>query len=144
MSSSLNPGPQSLMEKMLSAEEIPSFKFIPTASYYYDQLYMQKYGLGTSYYDDWDFRYNDCPIPKGTITYRCHRCGKTYGHDDVLPVKLIKGGTAFFCENCLVNHVDWCRECGEAFEVDPKNPNEELCSSCRKSGKNNGKRVKSK
>ena len=30
------------------------------------------------------------------------------------------------------------------FEVDPKNPNEELCSSCRKSGKNNGKRVKSK
>ena len=132
------------VKKMLSAEEIPSFKFIPTASYYYDQLYMQKYGLGTSYYDDWDFRYNDRPIPKGTITYKCHRCGKTYGHDDVLPVKLIKGGTAFFCENCLVNHVDWCRQCGEAFEVDPKNPNEELCSSCRKSGKNNGKRVKSK
>ena len=133
------------VEKMLSEKDIPSFKYIPSSNYFYEEYYRNKYGLGTSsFYNDCDFNYGDSPIPKGNITYKCYKCGKVYTHDEVLPVKLIKGGSGFFCERCLATHVDWCKVCGEAFEIDEKYNKDELCPTCRKNGNLNGKRNKSK
>ena len=129
------------VKRMLTVDEIPSFKFIPSPEAYYGMWY-RHYNHANSgypgYYDSW-IEEDDYLIPKGRVEYKCHICGKTYDGDQVLPVKLIKGGVGFFCENCLANHIDWCKWCGEAFEIDPKHPDEEMCPDCRKKGKSKGK-----
>ena len=109
------------VEMMLSDPKYPSFKYIPSKDswYCYD------------WPNDDDFRYNDYPMPKNTISYKCCSCGKLCSEDDVLPVKLIRGGRGFMCEKCLMTKAEWCRECGEAFEVDPKHPSYVLCPDCR-------------
>ena len=124
------------VEKMLDDKNWPAFKFIPSKDYYPFYGHMGYYDYPT---ED-DFRFNDAPLPKGTINYKCHSCGRSYSEDSVLPVKLIYGGRGFMCENCLMSKAEWCRECGEAFEIDPKHPGYVLCPDC--SGGRHGRKSK--
>lgn len=124
------------VEKMLDDKNWPAFKFIPSKDYYPFYGHMGYYDYPT---ED-DFRFNDAPLPKGTISYKCHSCGRSYSEDSVLPVKLIYGGRGFMCENCLMSKAEWCRECGEAFEIDPKHPGYVLCPDC--SGGRHGRKSK--
>lgn len=106
------------VKKMLSEKDIPQFQYIPAFSPYYDWGYDYNY----SYYN-----------PK-TIKYRCHYCKEKWDEEDVLPIKLVKGGIAYICSNCLLsrNDIEWCQSCGELFEIDPKHPQSAFCKSCRK------------
>jgi len=119
------------VKKMLSAENIPNFKFIPIAAAY---SYYNWYGKN-SYLDDYDY-YNTPfdfqSLPKNTVRYKCHCCGKAFSEDEVLDVQLIRGGKGYFCCDCLVDHVDWCAKCGQAFEIDPKDPHSKFCKTCKK------------
>lgn len=132
------------VKKMLTAKDIPAFEYIEAPHYF---KYPSSYNY--SYVDDWyddlshyqSMSYN---IPKSKVTYKCRCCGKSYPEDDVLPVKLIKGGKGYYCSDCLMSdRVDWCRTCGEAYEIDAKNPDLYYCSQCRKKVKN-GKSGKNK
>ena len=118
------------VKKMLSEENIPQFVYIPAFNPYYDWDYNYGYGYYT-------------PKPKfitpqgGVVTnvkYRCHYCKSKNDEKDVLPIKLVKGGIAYICSNCLTTKpdVEWCQRCGELFEVDPKHPQSAFCKSCRK------------
>lgn len=106
------------VKKMLSEKDIPQFQYIPAFSPYYDWGYDYNY----SYYN-----------PK-TIKYRCHYCKQKWDEEDVLPIKLVRGGIAYICSNCLLsrNDIEWCQGCGELFEIDPKHPQSAFCKSCRK------------
>lgn len=57
----------------------------------------------------------------------CDFCGKAFLEDDSFPVETLDGKTAKCCANCLSN-VNWCRECGTAFESD--STERELCDKC--------------
>lgn len=102
--------------------------------------------LWTQYSPGWD---DEWDYPVSNMRYICHNCGKLVDRVDAFPVKLIKGGTGYYCSNCLCDpSVSWCDYCGKAFETNPENP-DYLCPDCRKSltkkGKfNGGKRNSSK
>jgi len=107
------------IKKMLSQSNIPYFKYIPAYDYY-------------SWYDYYSPTEKGFYPPKDTIRYKCHKCGKSFKEDDVLDVKLIKGGRGYFCVDCLLGNTDWCHYCGDVFEIDPEHPHDVLCSTCKK------------
>ena len=40
--------------------------------------------------------------------------------------------TAFFCPDCLVDHVGWCKECQSAYQkYSPEAPSEGICPICQ-------------
>lgn len=146
------------VKKMLSEKDIPSFTYIPAKGSYYHWGHHSYYYPGYGYEDYLDYYYDDevAPVannyaeyknfdeyyadkkdylyPKGSVLYRCAKCKKSFKDDEVLDVKLIKGGKGFMCIDCIGSNIDWCRDCGDAFEVNPKNP-QELCPDCRKKKK---------
>lgn len=122
------------VKKMLSEKDIPSFIYIPAPLYYYNWHH---------YYDDYDDDFADYhfyTVNKlldkkefNNTSYQCDHCKKMFPEDKVLPVKLIRGKTGYYCEDCLTpENVDWCILCGDAFEIDPKAPNSIVCPKCRK------------
>lgn len=123
------------VQNMLTQENIPHFEYIEAPN-----------SLWTQYSPGWD---DEWDYPVSNMRYICHNCGKLVDRVDAFPVKLIKGGTGYYCSNCLCNpSVSWCDYCGKAFETNPDNP-DYLCPDCRKSltkkGKfNGGKRNSSK
>lgn len=108
------------VKKILTSENIPTFKYIPAVSAYYDWYPMHD-----------AFKKDDLPLSKKT-SYRCRCCGQLFPEADVLPAKLIKGGIGYFCSTCLPYNVEFCRECGEAFEIDELSPHSLYCKQCSK------------
>ena len=119
------------VKKMLSVENIPEFKYIPAPGAYYNWHYPASYyNYGYDYEDDYPID----PFPSAdSIKYKCHNCGNDYDRDEVLDVKLIRGGKGYYCIDCLnSNNVEWCKSCGECFEIDPKHPYSQFCKDCAK------------
>lgn len=119
------------VKKMLSETDIPKFEYVSTFSPFHD------WGYGYYPYDD------DLPIsvtptypPKESIRYKCSSCGKMCKYDEVLEVKLIRGGKGYFCEKCMEKKLDWCWSCGEAYEINTKDLTGGFCPDCRKKLKN--------
>lgn len=120
------------VKKMLSEKNIPEFKFVPSVGYYrwnyypgyWEDDYEEYYGLTPTY-----------PKSVTGVRYKCSGCGTICTEDDVLPVKLIKGGKGFFCSQCLERKVDWCTMCGEPYEINKSN----ICPDCEKKFKKNKK-----
>lgn len=112
------------VKKMLSEKNIPFFKFNSIKNFSYWDYY-------SDYYDNY-MPLNSSFHPNDNIKYICHGCGAKCNEDEVLEVKLVRGGKGFFCINCLEQKVDWCWNCGDAFEIDKKDPKCGFCSDCRK------------
>ena len=110
------------VKKMLSVENPPAFQYMENPHYFYGFDYGYEYG---------DFDYGKF-LTKDSVKYRCHKCKMGFPGDEVIEVKLIKGGKAFFCVDCLMDGVDWCKSCGEAYEINPDKPYERLCRDCQK------------
>lgn len=63
----------------------------------------------------------------------CAKCGTVINEWESIPVITEDGGKKFYCGECLpTGNVDFCIECGEAFE---NNNDELLCPICRRKGK---------
>ena len=64
--------------------------------------------------------------------YLCDCCHKTYGEDDILPVRKQGGGSgySYYCIDCLSDKINWCDECGQPFEY--RNENDKICDNCLK------------
>ena len=123
------------VKKMLSVEDIPEFKYIPIAGSHYNWGPAAYYDYMCGYEDEDDYPIDPFP-PMDSVKYICHNCRNEFSRDEVLDVKLIKGGRGFYCIDCLTaNNVEWCAECGECFEVDPKRPYSQLCKDCLKKEK---------
>ena len=105
------------VKKMLTANNNTKFEYIPAS-----------YDYGWGYYRE--------RVPKHTKgdAHHCYNCGHWYMQEEMFPVKLLEGGTANFCPDCLVDHVGWCHSCNEPFELEDHNTGfpTSLCPDCRK------------
>lgn len=104
------------VKKMLKAENIPSFKYIPSPYAGYGSWF----GCSSA----------------TNFQVKCAGCGKITVDFNAQPTKKLGGGTVFYCFDCLPNTdlIDWCINCGEAYEVDPK-VDTLYCEDCRKAVK---------
>ena len=118
------------VERILSVKNPPSFKFIPFSDGYFNTV--AKTYLN-DYWENEDVLYPFSPWDEPM--YKCQKCGKAFPEDRVLPIKLIKGGIGFYCEDCLYEHshnIEWCRNCGEPFELNDRASSSLLCPECEK------------
>lgn len=124
---------QKVKNMLNDVNNIDQFKYIYSSKAYYSQLYnnfyhssYNVYGFPTEY-DDYDY---------DNITYasvQCNTCGKSFSEYEVIPVQCENGMLKFYCPDCLtMDKVDWCPECGEAYEkLTPEAP-PMLCYECKK------------
>jgi hypothetical protein len=59
----------------------------------------------------------------------CARCKDRFNDQDVIPVIGVDGRTKFYCLDCLCGQVQWCCNCGEAYESACQDEN--LCDDCK-------------
>ena len=101
------------VELMLQEEEIPSFEYIEDTRYVnYWKALKNPYA--------WDYPDDD--------EICCSRCYKIFSEYEMIPVKF-HHGIKYYCPDCCVDKVDWCNNCGEAFEAEK---GEKFCPECRK------------
>lgn len=106
------------VKKMLTAEDIPSFEYIAGPIYWsYSKNPLNTY---------WNNMESSGPIVD------CVKCGKKYYEEDMFPIILFNGDIDWVCSDCAFDEkkVDWCVICGNAFEIDPKDPDLKLCPHC--------------
>lgn len=122
------------VKKMLQEDDIPFFKYIPSP-YAWNWKNWGK--------DGWDEKYGSKAFGYGCYSYPyddeivCSKCKKTFLEEEVFPVKLLNGKTGYYCPDCLVDNVSWCKYCQEPFELAPgESANEvEICHDCIKGPK---------
>lgn len=90
---------------MLQAKDIPSFEYVASP---------RSFGR-------W-FRKID--------NTHCHKCKKEFRTDELIPTKTSDFNIHYYCPDCIVDTVDWCMCCGEAFEVSTKNAKIKMCEDC--------------
>lgn len=120
------------VKKMLKAENIPSFIYIPYV-YPYDGRYWD-WGMGTNGKVAGN-------ISKSYANYRiipCDNCGEKEFEEDMFPVLGLDGHEKLFCSECIsTNDIEWCSKCYQAVERDPKvKPmgRKYLCPRCKDDG----------
>ena len=109
----------SKVKKMLNAAaEAPVFKYIPMAN--------------TPYGKDWyTWNKNTYSWSDSNEVMKCHNCKKYFMEEELFPAVMLDKTTKFFCPDCLVDNVAWCKECGSAFEkYSPEAPNTGICPIC--------------
>lgn len=100
------------VKKMLSEENIPTFKYIPA---------VYNYGYNWS-------RYN-----KNFFTIKCAGCGKMYYEEELTPVQMLDGTKKMFCSDCVLdenNNFEFCECCYECFEFADKDNIPAFCEEC--------------
>lgn len=120
-------------------DEVPFFEYIqdPYEKYYFNLL--KKYSVGNNSWeidldendDDWVYAQKLSGYYPSSTKHRCQcvKCHKIYEEDDVFPVKAKDyEGIKYYCLDCVGTGVNWCKKCGEAFEVE--NETDELCPDC--------------
>ena len=131
------------VKKMLQEDDIPFFKYIPSP---------YAWNWKTWGKDGWDEKYDHKGFGYGCYTYPyddeviCSKCGKTFLEEEVFPVKMLNGKTGWYCPDCLVDNVSWCKYCQEPFEVAPGTDVSlvDVCDDCAKGPKPKSDKKKSK
>lgn len=90
---------------MLSEKEIPDFE--------YDEL-----GIAASSW--WKTAFKD-------YEQHCSKCQKVFSEHELFPVKGADGSKKYYCPDCIVDNVDWCEICQEAYEVVDQS---KMCKEC--------------
>lgn len=62
----------------------------------------------------------------------CGKCKKLFSEYELFPVKGVDGRTKYYCPDCIaiLGSVEWCEQCGEAFEVEDPAQNKKICKEC--------------
>lgn len=60
----------------------------------------------------------------------CVKCQKKFGTDEMIPVKTPDFKFRYYCPDCIVDNVDWCVCCGEAYEIPSDGAKMNLCEDC--------------
>ena len=84
-----------------------------------------------------DFVYDEM-VAAGSAWWRqsifgqhCSKCKKLHSEYELFPVMGIDGKVKYYCPDCIVGNVEWCEECGEAFEIAAPTTTK-LCKECEK------------
>lgn len=102
------------VKKMLTVENIPAFKYIPSpyAGWYYGKYYSAGKGKAngglaggiTRPTYNWDFS-----------DYVCSGCKKDMAEYEVIPAVNAYGQEVYFCPDCCLDYVEWCDACSEGY-----------------------------
>lgn len=66
---------------------------------------------------------------------KCYRCGNWFLEWELIPVHALDEKSMHcYCPDCIGDKVNWCVQCGEAFEVESKNNLDNICRNCKKKG----------
>lgn len=60
----------------------------------------------------------------------CVKCNKEFATEDMIPVKTPDFKIRYYCPDCIVDNVDWCVCCGEAYEIPSDGEKMSLCEDC--------------
>jgi hypothetical protein len=98
--------------KMLQepVKKIPTFEYIPKFKYHHH----------------W---YRRLGVEKTDDTH-CTKCGKNFTPDEMIPVKTPDFKFRYYCPDCIVDNVNWCVCCGEAYEIPSDGAKMNLCEDC--------------
>ena len=66
---------------------------------------------------------------KDTVN-ECVKCHKKCDFDELIPVKTPDFKTRYYCSDCIVDNVEWCVCCGEAYETPSDGQKMSLCEDC--------------
>ena len=114
------------MLKECTSADVPKFEFVMDP---YDRYF---YSIGRHYlypYDDEDEMEFARYYPNYNHTCQCARCGHVYQDIDVFPVKAKDfDGIRYYCLDCVDTGINWCKKCGEPFEVEKET--DEFCPDC--------------
>lgn len=86
------------------------------------------------YGHNWGFPYAE-DYETTRLRLPCEKCHKRYEDYEIFFVKGVDGEIKYYCPDCIVENVQWCEKCQDAFEIDPQNPEGTLCFDCLKEGK---------
>lgn len=103
------------VKKMLQVEEIPTFKF--------EEL--------KNYWGAWGDIKTIARVTGKEDIYgaHCAYCKHLFSEYEMYPVKSKRGIVKLYCPDCIVDKVNWCIKCGDAFEVD-SSPDDSICEDC--------------
>lgn len=118
------------VKKMLRETIIPSFEYIPCK--YTDYGYWS-YPPGYGYnFPGWDEDPYETLPADPTKKLFCDICGQEIPQDEVICYQDLKGSYKICCVDCIKDHINWCELCNDAFEIDPSDPDKQLCPQCEK------------
>ena len=103
------------VRKMLMEKDIPDFEYINMPSHWYynwNKITTPAYGESAEVYGA-----------------HCAGCKSLYSEYEMYPVKGKGGVTRFYCTDCIVDKVNWCSSCGDAYEIG-SSPYSNLCADC--------------
>ena len=104
------------VKEMLQEKEIPHFEYREIG----DKL-SNYYQATTPYNYENDY---DMGAP-------CEHCGKYFFDFELIPVKGHKTKKKkYYCSDCVVDRVNWCDNCGQAYEIGDPDEDIELCLDC--------------
>lgn len=110
---------------MLSQKNIPDYAYREMT---YGQFIKNMYGTSWTADDSSNTEY-----------FHCKKCNTLYSEYEVFPVKGLDGKTVYYCPDCIVDKVEWCDHCGEAYETDGVEGYG--CPDCRRTGGEESKNV---
>lgn len=105
-----------IVKEMLQEKEIPHFEYRELSNKlngYYQNItpynYEADYDMGTP----------------------CEKCGKYFFDFELIPVKGYKSKKmVYYCSDCIVDHVNWCDNCGHAYEMGDPEDDIDICKDC--------------
>lgn len=103
------------VKKMLSVDEIPTFEYEEAKAHWYDSWNK----IVTTYPSETDMVYGA----------HCAGCKRLYSEYEMYPVKSKNDIIKFYCPDCIVDKVNWCSTCGDAFEMDSSSFSNK-CADC--------------
>ncbi len=105
-----------IVKKMLQEKEIPHFE------------YRELSNKLTDYYKFINNETDQADYDMGTP---CEKCGKYFFEFELIPVKGYRSKkTVYYCPDCMIDHVNWCDNCGNAYEIGDPEDDIDLCKDC--------------
>jgi hypothetical protein len=101
-----------IVKRMLQSTDIPKFNYVELSNKLTD------YYKNTNSYENYD------------MGMPCECCGKFFFEFELIPVKGHKTKEKkYYCSDCIVDRVNWCDNCGQAYEMNPVE-DMDLCEDC--------------
>ena len=97
--------------KMLQVKDIPAFEYV-------SKFHFQ---------NQWYRRINASQKEDRT---HCAKCKNVFAPDEMIPVKTPDFRWKYYCPDCIVDEVDWCVCCGEAYQLPSEGARVKMCEDC--------------
>jgi len=110
------------VRKIFDEGEWSSFKYVPKSwsRYGWDGLYPSEYDYWMATRDEPE---------EGIFTHMCNCCGMILHDYETIPAIDDEYNVAYFCPDCCVENVEWCKICGQSF-VKGMLPPSGICEDC--------------